>query len=303
MSTSSLIKTLAQQSEELTRDIDSFSDRAFELARLAKSLQERAARTCVDKSTQVETATVGAPTYHLERAKRLAPFSFTPCDRKLNWRKLRALNVERVVRDTDTRSLQELFGEVAFADLERESVYDMTEANLLKLVRVLQLLLQHQQWQLEQLQGQRQTAREEAAAAAGLLGLLPGLEMGGLDEGLTKLKGDFYQVADADMDAMFAQVRIEERTAARDTLSANVDQVKQALDLGSFGPAGSVGGAGGPPSAAAGGRTSQSALAAAASAAAAGSSRPAVVLPAATTAAAPGGRGFARLSAASQGLG
>jgi hypothetical protein len=33
----------------------------------------------------------------LDRAKRLAPFSFLPFDRKVNWRKLRALNIDRVV--------------------------------------------------------------------------------------------------------------------------------------------------------------------------------------------------------------
>ena len=33
----------------------------------------------------------------LDRAKRMAPFAFTGFDRKINWRKLRALNVDKVV--------------------------------------------------------------------------------------------------------------------------------------------------------------------------------------------------------------
>lgn len=33
----------------------------------------------------------------LDRAKRLGAFSFLPFDRKMNWRKLRSLNLDRVV--------------------------------------------------------------------------------------------------------------------------------------------------------------------------------------------------------------
>lgn len=36
------------------------------------------------------------------------------------------------VREGDTRSLLEMYGELAYVDLEKESVYEMTEANMLK---------------------------------------------------------------------------------------------------------------------------------------------------------------------------
>lgn len=39
------------------------------------------------------------------------------------------------VQETDTRNLMDLYGEVAYADLEKESVYDLTEPNLLKVKR------------------------------------------------------------------------------------------------------------------------------------------------------------------------
>ncbi|EFJ53022.1 hypothetical protein VOLCADRAFT_120152 [Volvox carteri f. nagariensis] len=227
MNTASIVRSLAEQSEQLSRDLDSFSDRAFELQRLAKVLQERSGRKYVDQAVQVETTAVGAPAYHLDRAKRLAPFSFSPFDRKVNWRKLRALNVDRVVRETDTRTLLEMYGEMAYADLEKESVYDLTESNLLKMVRIMQLLLQHQQFQLDQGLGVQQQLREEQVSTLGVLQMIPHLDIKGVGEGLTKLQGEFYQVADADMEAMFAQVRTEERTGARDTLANNVDQAKQ----------------------------------------------------------------------------
>ncbi len=35
-------------------------------------------------------------------------------------------------REGDTRSLLEMYGELAYVDLEKESVYEMTEANMLK---------------------------------------------------------------------------------------------------------------------------------------------------------------------------
>ncbi|KAG2425849.1 hypothetical protein HXX76_013473 [Chlamydomonas incerta] len=244
MQTGTLVKSLAKHTEDLSKDLDSFSDRAFELCRLANELKERAGKTYVEKACQVETAAVGAPSYQLDRAKRLAPFAFTGFDRKINWRKLRALNVDKVVSDTDTRTLLEIYGELAYADLEAESVYDLSEANLLKVVRLLQLLLQFQQFQLEQGLGVQQLLREEQAEAVGLLRQIPRLQMKGLQDGLGKLQGDFYKVADADMDAMFQQVRTEERTGARDTVGHNVDQVKQALDPRVFGGGQGAGGAG-----------------------------------------------------------
>ncbi|PNH01373.1 hypothetical protein TSOC_012747, partial [Tetrabaena socialis] len=118
---------------------------------------------------------------------------------------LEAMHGVLQVRETDTRSLLELYGDLAYADLERESVYDVSEANLLKLVRVLQLFLQLQQHQLEQSQGAAQLLREEAVETVGVLRMLPHLDVQGVAEGLGRLQADFYKVADADMDAMFAQ--------------------------------------------------------------------------------------------------
>ncbi|GIL45259.1 hypothetical protein Vafri_2548 [Volvox africanus] len=189
MSTTNIIRSLAEQSEALSRDLDSFSDRAFELQRLAKALQERAGKKYADQAVQVETTAVGAPAYHLDRAKRLAAFSFLPIDRKVNWRKLRALNVDRVISETDTRSLLEMYGEVAYADLEKESVYDLTESNLVKMVRVMQLLLQHQQFQLEQGLGVQQQLMEEQVSTLGVLQMIPHLDIKGVGEGLNKLQG------------------------------------------------------------------------------------------------------------------
>ncbi|GIL78823.1 hypothetical protein Vretifemale_8251 [Volvox reticuliferus] len=120
-----------------------------------------------------------------------------------------------------------MYGEVAYADLEKESVYDLTESNLVKMVRVMQLLLQHQQFQLEQGLGVQQQLMEEQVSTLGVLQMIPHLDIKDVGEGLNKLQGEFFKVADADMDAMFAQVRTEERTGARDTLANNVDQIKQ----------------------------------------------------------------------------
>lgn len=231
--TSNIVRTLALQSEDLSKDIDAFADRAFELQRLANTLKERASRTYAEKGVQADQTSSGviAPAYRLERARRLAPFSFAPFTKKLNWKKLRAMNLDRVVRESDTRSLMEMYQELAHAELEGESVYEMTESNLIKLVRTLQLALQYQQYSLEQGQHMQQLMEEEATQLAAGLKQVPELSMQGLQDGLRNLEKEYYKVADADMDAMFAQARTEERTAARDVLYNNVDQVKQALDI------------------------------------------------------------------------
>ena len=62
------------------------------------------------------------------------------------------------------------------------------------------------------------------------ISLLPNLGLEGLARGLEKLEVDCERVADADMDAMFAQVRVEERTGARDVLGGIVDQAKGELE-------------------------------------------------------------------------
>ncbi|GIL93941.1 hypothetical protein Vretimale_174 [Volvox reticuliferus] len=100
------------------------------------------------------------------------------------------------------------------------------------MVRVMQLLLQHQQFQLEQGLGVQQQLMEEQVSTLGVLQMIPHLDIKDVGEGLNKLQGEFFKVADADMDAMFAQVRTEERTGARDTLANNVDQIKQPSGIG-----------------------------------------------------------------------
>ncbi|GIL45260.1 hypothetical protein Vafri_2548 [Volvox africanus] len=93
------------------------------------------------------------------------------------------------ISETDTRSLLEMYGEVAYADLEKESVYDLTESNLVKMVRVMQLLLQHQQFQLEQGLGVQQQLMEEQVSTLGVLQMIPHLDIKGVGEGLNKLQG------------------------------------------------------------------------------------------------------------------
>lgn len=76
---------------------------------------------------------------------------------------------------------------------------------------------------------------EDADGLQALVKLAPTADLGGLAAGLRKLEGDYRGVADADMDAMFQAVRVEERLGAREILGGVVDQAKRALVVDSKG--------------------------------------------------------------------
>lgn len=68
-------------------------------------------------------------------------------------------------------------------------------------------MLQHMQWSVEQTQHANQLLHEERAALAATLALIPDLDMDGLTSKLEHLGGEYLKVAEADLDAMFMQVR------------------------------------------------------------------------------------------------
>lgn len=73
-------------------------------------------------------------------------------------------------------------------------------------MRVLQLLLQFQQYNVEQGAHVQQLLQEETLTLAATLQHVPQLSLEPISAGLDVLQNDLYRVADADMDAMFTQV-------------------------------------------------------------------------------------------------
>jgi hypothetical protein len=69
----------------------------------------------------------------------------------------------------------ELFTEVAHADLEGESSFNLTEANMVKLVKVCQMMLQFSQYQSDQQFHVQQLMQEDASSMqVRIQGLFPG---------------------------------------------------------------------------------------------------------------------------------
>ena len=184
-----------------------------------------------DKSVGTDNGASSGSSYKLERAQRLQPFHYLPFNRKLNWKKIRALNLDRLTRESDSRTLMDLFSDVAQADLEGESSFNLTESNLIKLVKACQMMLQFVQHSSEQQQQMQHYQEEDADGLQALVKLAPTADLGGLAAGLKKLEGDYRGCADADLDAMFTAVRVEERLGAREILGGVVDQAKRALVL------------------------------------------------------------------------
>ena len=125
----------------------------------------------------------------------------------------------------------EIFSEVAQADLEGESSFNLTESNLIKLVKVCQMMLQFVQHSSEQQTQMQHYQDEDADGLQALVKLAPTADLEGLAAGLKKLEVDYRGVADAELDGMFTAVRVEERLGAREILGGVMDQAKRALTL------------------------------------------------------------------------
>ncbi|MEW5303929.1 MAG: hypothetical protein WDW36_006574 [Sanguina aurantia] len=205
MAASKMAQSLASLSDDISKELDSLADRAFELAKQAKSLQEHSHKRHADKGVQAAVGSGSQPAYKLDRATRLSAFQFQPLNKKMDWRKVRGLNLDRTARETDTASLMDLYNTIAYADLSSEGVYELCESNLLKVIHACQLLLQFQQHSLEQACHAQQLADERCNELAAALQRLPELSMTDVERGLRQLEGGFHAVADADLDAMFTQ--------------------------------------------------------------------------------------------------
>lgn len=228
MSRSLIAHELAERSSLLTKELDSLADSAFDLQQFALALKEKDSVLTVNKGVQTDSSG-GAPAFKWERLKRLQPFQYLPFTKRLDWRRIRSINVDKMIREADSRSLMDTFNEVSQADLDGESSYNLTESNLIKLVRVCQLMMQFVQYKSEQQLNMQQMMEEDQSELQAHISLMPTMNLDTVSQGLHKLEENYKGVADADMDAMFQQVRVEERVGARDLLGGIVDQAKKEL--------------------------------------------------------------------------
>ncbi|KAL6759437.1 hypothetical protein V8C86DRAFT_2575142 [Haematococcus lacustris] len=231
-----VVRKLSELSKELSSELDSLADRAFALNKEVQGLEAENNKVFSDKAVQADTSGgAGAAQYQLSRARRLAPFSFQPAThRAINWKLIRAINVDQLVQETDVHTLMSLFDDLAHADFESESAFNLTEASLLKLLQLSQLLMQYLQWTTEQSNQQQQLLTEDRAALGAALHTIPGLSLKQVSAGLNHLGQEFAAVGNTDLDAMFLKVRAQERQGRPDVhQGAAPDQAPQQRPLNS----------------------------------------------------------------------
>jgi len=119
------------------------------------------------------------------------PFAFSAPTRRVNWARLRRMDLGRIAAETDVRALMAAVDDLAFGSLEGESPVHLSEPSLLRLARAQQMALQVLLHETDQLRGR--AAQEEldlgraerylremdlarAAAGAGGAGLGPAVD-------------------------------------------------------------------------------------------------------------------------------
>ena len=62
---------------------------------------------------------------------------------RINWRQLMNVDLDRVVKEIDLQTLENLLSNVTFASLDREDVDRLGDAHFVKLFRVAQLTIEY----------------------------------------------------------------------------------------------------------------------------------------------------------------
>lgn len=205
---------LARMSTELANSLFRCVQDAEKLEALSKDLKRTHHRTYGDKSVQADIALTALETKYESFRTHAGPFAFAPCAGKFNWKKFKALNLDRIERESDTRTLMDLFQDVTTADFEAESSFNLSEANLVKLVRLMQMMMQYQGYMLGRKERVQLALEEEQAALQSGLALIPDVGLADVRDKLAQLTAGFAQVAQSDLDAMMEKVRLDERKGA-----------------------------------------------------------------------------------------
>ncbi|WIA23624.1 hypothetical protein OEZ85_000330 [Tetradesmus obliquus] len=179
----------------------------------------------------------------VKRLDHSQPFTFTAPSKKVNWKRLRQLDVAAMTASSDAAGAMQLFEDVAHGDVEQGSIYELSEASLLKLLKLAQLQLQYMQYKLEEKVEAEQAVEDNTLAIAasdihqGLGALHTGLaslappSLGDIHQGLGALAADMSQLGSSRVAGLIQQVRAEERSAAKSALLQAIQKSKQQVDV------------------------------------------------------------------------
>ncbi|CAG9462810.1 unnamed protein product [Pedinophyceae sp. YPF-701] len=92
------------------------------------------------------------------------PFKFTTNRFHIDWRRLHAIDPDRVLRETDTALLESVVDVVAYGDIEAEDPMYLTELNFVKIFRVAQMIIDYLLWVQDTLNGHNEALAKERRA-------------------------------------------------------------------------------------------------------------------------------------------
>mmetsp|Transcript_1564 Transcript_1564/g.4038 ORF Transcript_1564/g.4038 Transcript_1564/m.4038 type:complete len:291 (-) Transcript_1564:198-1070(-) len=239
------VSTLADSNEELLGELGRANARAAEMqqeiTRMRATLAEAAVPTTTETEAQCNLRGAGRNAMFggggggregggTQKAPPPVDFKFQPRDRKVNWRQLQRLNIRRIMMNNDLTPICQLLDDVTFADLDGESVFNLTEGNLIKLFQLAQLMLEYVSYERSVLAWQYDDFLDNRERVLSLLERAGVTDVADLRDGTFRLGHAFQGLAGFELEQMFGQVRLEERTMARMALAGAVEETKRRVE-------------------------------------------------------------------------
>ena len=133
----------------------------------------------------------------------------------------------RQMRKNDTTTVCQLMEEVMYADIDSESVFNLTEGNLIKLFQLAQLMLEFVNHERVVLEHQYDDFLENRELVLQLLERAGVTTLDDIRDGTEYLGRNFTGLAGGELEDMFSQVRVEERAMSRMVLAGAIEETKR----------------------------------------------------------------------------
>ncbi|KAI8469330.1 MAG: hypothetical protein J3K34DRAFT_470040 [Monoraphidium minutum] len=190
----------------------------------AQLRQRSASRGLVDRGVQADLGGGG-----VNPSPGKCAFEFRQPRRRINWRRVHAVNLEQMAAGGGASILSAL-EDTSLGDLDGDSAYNLSEGNLLKLLKLCQLQLQYLGYELARHQDAAAALCDDRAALAAGLAAMPRLGLGDVAGGLGALGGGVAALGQMRVGAILERVREEERELAKGAVARAVAAARHGVD-------------------------------------------------------------------------
>ncbi|CAG9465028.1 unnamed protein product [Pedinophyceae sp. YPF-701] len=205
-STVDLLSSQFMRSMEQCKDVQK---RLAAAGRMCKEL-ERIKPRCTDAAVQASLDASGTPLQGA-RITASAPFQFARGTRRIDWARLRGINVDEVVDGINVEAALSVLEDVAFGDLAGESPFNMNEGNLTQLCRLGQLIVQFLIHERRQAAGRRMADVQQRDLMMAMLSRLDVEDqrssVQGLPAQMARMEDEIRRLGAEDMDALADELR------------------------------------------------------------------------------------------------